>query len=70
MFIQNLTLILHLDYSWSLDRWKKKITIYLKDKYKHDGGKVYWNRPIVCLTQSKDKVKKFIKTNMSERLKN
>ena len=37
-------------------RWLKKEVIYLRDKYKHDGGKVYWNRPVKCLTQSKDKV--------------
>ena len=42
-------------------RWLKKEVIYLRDKYKHDGGKVYWNRPIVCLTQSKDKVKNLLK---------
>ena len=42
-------------------RWLKKDVIYLRDKYKHDGGKVYWNRPIVCLTQSKDKVKNLLK---------
>ena len=42
-------------------RWLKKEVIYLSDKYKHDGGKVYWNRPIVCLTQSKDKVKNLLK---------
>ena len=37
-------------------RWLKKEVIYLRDKYKQDGGKVYWNRPVKCLTQSKDKV--------------
>ena len=42
-------------------RWLKNEVIYLRDKYKHDGGKVYWNRPIVCLTQSKDKVKNLLK---------
>ena len=42
-------------------RWLKKEVIYLRDKYKHDGGKVYWNRPVICLTQSKDKVKNLLK---------
>ena len=42
-------------------RWLNKEVIYLRDKYKHDGGKVYWNRPVVCLTQSKDKVKNLLK---------
>ena len=42
-------------------RWLKKEVIYLRDKYKQDGGTVYWNRPIVCLTQSKDKVKNLLK---------
>ena len=37
-------------------RWLKKEVIYLRDKYKQDGGTVYWNRPVKCLTQSKDKV--------------
>ena len=37
-------------------RWLKKEVIYLRDKYKQDGGMVYWNRPVKCLTQSKDKV--------------
>ena len=37
-------------------RWLKKEVIYLRDKYKQDGGIVYWNRPVKCLTQSKDKV--------------
>ena len=37
-------------------RWLKKEVIYLRDKYKQDGGTVYWNRPVICLTQSKDKV--------------
>ena len=37
-------------------RWLKKKVIYLRDKYKQDGGKVYWNRPVKCLTQSKDKI--------------
>ena len=42
-------------------RWLKKEVIYLRDKYKHDGGKGYWNRPVICLTQSKDKVKNLLK---------
>ena len=37
-------------------RWLKKEVIYLRDKYKQDGGRVYWNRPVKCLTQSKDKI--------------
>ena len=37
-------------------RWLKKEVIYLRDKYKQDGGIVYWNRPVKCLTQSKDKI--------------
>ena len=37
-------------------RWLKKEVIYLRDKYKQDGGTVYWNRPVKCLTQSEDKV--------------
>ena len=37
-------------------RWLKKEVIYLRDKYKQDGGTVYWQRPVRCLTQSKDKV--------------
>ena len=37
-------------------RWLKKEVIYLRDKYKQDGGTIYWNRPVKCLTQSKDKV--------------
>ena len=42
-------------------RWLKKEVIYLRDKYKQDGGTVYWNRPVICLTQSKDKVKNLLK---------
>ena len=42
-------------------RWLKKEVIYLRDKYKHDVGKVDWNRPGICLTQSKDKVKNLLK---------
>jgi len=42
-------------------RWLKKEVIYLRDKYKQDGGRVYWNRPVKCLTQSKDKVKNLLK---------
>ena len=42
-------------------RWLKKEVIYLRDKYKQDGGRVYWNRPIKCLTQSKDKVANLLK---------
>ena len=42
-------------------RWLKKEVIYLRDKYKHDGGMVYWNRPVKCLTQSKDKVTNLLK---------
>ena len=53
MFIQNLILILHLVYLTSLDQLKKEV-IYLRDKYKQDVT-VYWNRPVKCLTQSKDK---------------
>ena len=37
-------------------RWLKKEVIYLRDKYKQDGGMVYWNRPVKCLTQSKEKI--------------
>ena len=37
-------------------RWLKKEVIYLRNKYKQDGGTVYWNRPVKCLTQSEDKV--------------
>jgi len=42
-------------------RWLKKEVIYLRDKYKQDGGTVYWNRPVICLTQSKDKLKNLLK---------
>ena len=42
-------------------RWLKKQVIYLRDKYKQDGGKVYWNRPVTCLSQSKDKLKNLLK---------
>ena len=42
-------------------RWLKKEVIYLRDKYKQDGGRVYWNRPVKCLTQSKDKVANLLK---------
>ena len=37
-------------------RWLKKEVIYLRDKYKQDGGMVYWNSPVKCLTQSKEKI--------------
>ena len=42
-------------------RLLKKEVIYLRDKYKQDGGTVYWNRPVICLTQSKDKLKNLLK---------
>ena len=42
-------------------RWLKKEVIYLRDKYKQDGGTVYWNRPVKCLTQSKDKIANLLK---------
>ena len=42
-------------------RWLKKEVIYLRNKYKQDGGKVYWDRPVKCLTQSKDKVNNLLK---------
>ena len=42
-------------------RWLKKEVIYLRYKYKQDGGRVYWNRPVKCLTQSKDKVANLLK---------
>ena len=42
-------------------RWLKKEVIYLRDKYKQDGGMVYWNRPVKCLTQSKDKIVNLLK---------
>ena len=42
MSIQNLTLILHLVCLMNLDGSKE--VIYLRDKYKQDGGKVYWNK--------------------------
>ena len=56
-----LTLILHFRLFMEF-RWFKKEVIYLRDKYKHDGGKVYWNRiSLSVLTQSKDKVKNLLK---------
>jgi hypothetical protein len=42
-------------------KWLKKEVIYLRDKYKKDGGSVYWNRPAVCLTQSKNKIQNLLK---------
>jgi len=42
-------------------KWLKKEVIYLRDKYKKDGGSVYWNRPAVCLTQSKNKIENLLK---------
>jgi hypothetical protein len=42
-------------------KWLGKEVIYLRDKYKKDGGSVYWNRPAVCLTQSKNKILNLLK---------
>ena len=42
-------------------RWLKKEVIYLRDKYKHDGGRVYWDRPAKCLTEQKDKIENLLK---------
>ena len=42
-------------------KWLGKEVIYLRDKYKKDGGSVYWNRPAVCLTQNKNKLEKLLK---------
>ena len=42
-------------------KWLGKEVIYLRDKYKKDGGSVYWNRPAVCLTQSKNKIQNLLK---------
>jgi len=42
-------------------KWLGKEVVYLRDKYKKDGGSVYWNRPAVCLTQSKNKIENLIK---------
>ena len=42
-------------------KWLGKEVIYLRDKYKKDGGSVYWNRPAICLTQSKNKIENLLK---------
>ena len=42
-------------------RWLKKEVIYLRDKYKKDGGSVYWNRPAICLTKQQNKIDNLIK---------
>ena len=42
-------------------RWLKKEVIYLRDKYKRDGGRVYWDRPAKCLTEQKDKIENLLK---------
>ena len=42
-------------------KWLGKEVIYLRDKHKKDGGNVYWNRPAVCLTQSKNKILNLLK---------
>ena len=42
-------------------RWLKKEVIYLRDKYKQDGGRVYWDRPAKCLTEQKDKIENLLK---------
>jgi hypothetical protein len=41
-------------------RWLKKEVIYLRDKYKRDGGRVYWDRPAKCLTEQKDKIENLL----------
>ena len=42
-------------------KWLGKEVIYLRDKYKKDGGSVYRNRPAICLTQSKNKIENLLK---------
>jgi len=42
-------------------KWLGKEVVYLRDKYKKDGGSVYWNRPAVCLTQNKNKLENLLK---------
>jgi len=42
-------------------KWLGKEVIYLRDKYKKDGGTVYWNRPETCLTQSENKLENLLK---------
>ena len=42
-------------------RWLKKEVIYLRDKYKHDGGRVYCDRPAKCLTEQNDKIENLLK---------
>jgi len=42
-------------------KWLGKEVIYLRDKYKKDGGSVYWNRPAICLTKQQNKIDNLIK---------